>query len=106
VIGEVVPVPVNPPGEDVAVKDVAEGPLPEAVNATVAVPLPLAVAAPIVGVFGANVDAKELDALDEAEVPLAFVAVTVYVYVPPTVSVIEIGLEVPVAVTVEEEVTV
>jgi hypothetical protein len=42
-----------------------------------------------------KVDVTELEAADAAEVPLAFVAVTVYVYVPATVSVIVIGLEDP-----------
>jgi hypothetical protein len=54
----------------------------------------------------ANEITTEFDAEDAAEVPLAFVAVMVYVYVPATVSVREIGLELPVAVTPEVDVTV
>ena len=48
----------------------------------------------------------ELDALEEADVPLALVAVTVYVYVPATVSVIASGDAAPEPVAPELEVTV
>ena len=58
VIGDEEDVPVNPPGEDVAVYDVAAAPLAAGVNVTVAAPLlkarpvPTSVAVPIVGAFG------------------------------------------------------
>jgi hypothetical protein len=53
-----------------------------------------------------KVNANDPDALDALDVPLAFVAVTVYVYVPPTVSVTEIGLEAPVLLAPLVDVTV
>jgi hypothetical protein len=43
----------------------------------------------------AKVEVTPLEAEDADEVPLAFVALTVYVYVPATVSVIVIGEEEP-----------
>jgi hypothetical protein len=54
----------------------------------------------------AKLNASDPDALDALDVPLAFVAVTVYVYVPPTVSVTEIGLEAPVLLAPLVDVTV
>jgi hypothetical protein len=60
---------------------------------------------PIVGAPG-TANTSEFDALDALDVPLAFVAVTVYVRVPAAVSVITIGLEAPVLVIPEDDVTV
>jgi hypothetical protein len=54
VIGDDAPVPVMPPGLEVAVKDVATGPVAEGVKATVAVEEPVVVAVPIVGASGAK----------------------------------------------------
>jgi hypothetical protein len=64
VIGLEEPVLVIPPGLEVAVNDVAAAPEPAAVNATVAVVLPVAVAAPIVGALGCRKDLVFCDALD------------------------------------------
>jgi hypothetical protein len=56
--GEDAPVAVYPPGEDVAVNEVAAAPVADGVNVTVAAPLlnaldvPTSVAVPIVGGFG------------------------------------------------------
>jgi hypothetical protein len=60
---------------------------------------------PIVGVPGAA-NTSELEAEEAVDVPFAFVAVTVYVRVPAAVSVTTIGLEAPVFVAPEDEVTV
>jgi hypothetical protein len=78
---------------------------PGAENVTDAVVEVGDVAVPIVGAAGAE-NTRELDALDAADVPLSFVAVTVYVRVPATVSVITIGLEAPVLLKPDDEVTV
>jgi hypothetical protein len=73
-------VPVNPPGEDVAVKVVtAEPPVAFAVYATVALVFP-PVAVPIVGACGTVVAVMLLDADDAALAPIELVAVTVNVY--------------------------
>ena len=63
------------------------------------------VTVPIVGAAGAA-KTSELDALDAGLIPAADVAVTVYVRVPATVSVITIGLEAPVFDIPDDEVTV
>jgi hypothetical protein len=60
---------------------------------------------PIVGAPGAA-NNKELEAELAVDVPLTLVAVTVYVRVPAAVSVMTIGLEAPVLVMPEEDVTV
>jgi hypothetical protein len=74
------PVPVNPPGLDVAVKvDTAAPPVAPAVYVTVAVVVPVAVAVPIVGACGTVVAVILFDALDAEEVPAEDVAVTVNV---------------------------
>jgi hypothetical protein len=76
VIGDA-PVPVNEPGEDVAVYAVTVfPPVAPAVYATVALPLP-AVAVPIVGACGIVVATMLLDALEAALAPIELVAVTV-----------------------------
>lgn len=81
-IGEVAPVPVKLPGEDVTVNEViGEDPgLAGAVNVTVAVPL-AAVAETPVGESGTNPALGVTEALGALEglVPIAFVAVTVKV---------------------------
>jgi hypothetical protein len=80
VIGLVEPVPVKPPGLEVAVYPViAEPPLlAGAVNVTVACAFP-AVAVPIVGAPGTVDGVTEFDAELAGPVPLALVAVTVNV---------------------------
>jgi hypothetical protein len=101
-------VPVNPPVLDVAVNVVtAEPPVALAVNGTVAV-VPLTVAVPIVGACGTDAGVTALLAADAVDTPLALVAVTVYVReVPaPVVSETVIGLDDPVPVLPEEDVTV
>jgi len=87
---------------------IEEPPVALAENGTdTVVPVPPSVAEPIVGACGTVLGTTEEEELEATEVPLAFVAVMVYVLaVPKFDSVIEIGLEVPVAVAVEEEVTV
>jgi hypothetical protein len=69
-----------------------------------------AVTVPIVGACGIEAGTTELVAEEATEEPLAFVATTVYVLAVvvglPTVSVTLIGLEAPVPVNPEEEVTV
>jgi hypothetical protein len=75
-------VAVTPPGEAVAVNDVIVAPPlePGAVNATVAVVDPVAVAVPIVGAPGATASVViKFEAADAADVPTLFVAVTVNV---------------------------
>jgi hypothetical protein len=100
------PVPVNPPGEEVAVYvETAAPPVALAVNGTEAV-VPERVTVPIVGACGTDRGVVEAEAEDAVDVPFAFVAVTVYVRAVLTVSVTEIGLEEPVPVLPEEEVTV
>jgi hypothetical protein len=59
----------------------------------------------MVGVLGAKAIVAELDALEDADVPKAFIATTVYVYVPAVGSVTTIGLDEPVAVALDEDVT-
>ena len=66
----------------------------------------IAVAVPIVGELGINCIVMLLDAEELRDVPFALVAVTVYVLAPEVFSVITIGLDAPVFVTPEEEVTV
>jgi len=74
------PVPVSPPGDEVAVyTDTAAPPVAPAVYVTVALALP-AVAVPIVGACGTVVAVMLLVAEDDALVPDALVAVTVNVY--------------------------
>jgi hypothetical protein len=63
VIGDDEAVPVNPPGLDVAVKDVAAGPVPAGVKVIVAWVFP-AVAVPIIGARGCK-----CPVLDEAITP-------------------------------------
>jgi hypothetical protein len=72
---------------------------------TVALPFP-AVAVPIVGACGTVVGVTALEAEDAVEVPLAFVAVTVYVLDVPAASDTLIGEEAPVPVFPEDDVTV
>jgi hypothetical protein len=78
VIGDA-PVPVNDPGDEVAVNVVIVlPPVAPAVYVTVAEALP-PVAVPIVGAAGTVVAVTLAEAAEAAEVPAAFVAVTVYV---------------------------
>jgi hypothetical protein len=70
------PVPVSPPGLDVAVNVVVGAPPALAVYATVALVFPL-VTAPIVGELGINCIVTLLDAAELRDVPLEFVPVTV-----------------------------
>jgi hypothetical protein len=78
VIGVEALVPVNPPGDEVAVNvETAAPPVALAVNGTEAVVEEGDVAVPIVGACGTVVAVTDADAADAAEVPLAFVAVTV-----------------------------
>jgi hypothetical protein len=75
-IGLDAPVPVNPPGDEVAVNvEIAAPPVAPVVNATVAVVVPVAVAAPIVGACG-TVVAVMLEDAAEVNVPLALAAET------------------------------
>jgi hypothetical protein len=68
------------PEDDVAVYPViAEPPVAPAVNGTETTPDVPPVAVPIVGACGTVVAVIELDALEDAEVPAAEVAVTVNV---------------------------
>jgi hypothetical protein len=67
-------------------------------------PSPGVVVAPPVAVK--KVEVTELLAALAAEVPLAFVAVTVYVYVPAATSFTVIGEDAPVPVRPEDEVAV
>ena len=72
------PVPVNEPGDEVAVNvDTAAPPVAPAVYGTDAVVDVGEVAVPIVGACGTDDGVIELDAEDAEEVPFAFVAVTV-----------------------------
>ena len=70
------------------------------------VPVPPSVKVPIVGACGTVVGVTALEAEDAEEVPLAFVAVTVYVRAVPTASEIEMGLVAPVAVPPLDDVIV
>ena len=89
-IGEA-PVPVNPPGLDVAVYVTPPEPTDPAVYATVAEASP-AVAVPIVGALGLIPGVTEFVAEDASETIPLFVAVTVNVYAVPDVRpVTEIG---------------
>jgi hypothetical protein len=63
-------------------------------------------AVPIVGAKGINETTIELLAELAVDVPLALVAVTVYVVVPEVVSVTIIGLDAPVFEAPDEDVTV
>jgi hypothetical protein len=94
-----VPVPVNPPGDDVAVyTETADPPVAPAVYSTVALAFP-EVTAPIVGACGTVVAVTEDDEALEAVVPALFVAVTAYVYpVDDCKPVTTIGELVPLAV--------
>jgi hypothetical protein len=83
-----------------------EPPVAFAVNGTETTPEEPPEAVPIVGACGTVVGVAEEEALDALDVPLALVAVTVYVRAVPTASEIRIGDEEPVAVPPEEEVTV
>jgi hypothetical protein len=69
-------VPVNPPGDDVAVYVAAAPPVAPAVYATVALAFP-AVAAPIVGACGAVVAVTPVEAELAEDVAYPFDAVTV-----------------------------
>ena len=77
--------------------------------ATQAVPLDVVPKVPEVVLLKLSVTTTtattELDVADAADVPLAFTAVTEYVYVPLTVSLTTTGLADPDAVTPEVEVT-
>jgi hypothetical protein len=77
-------VPVMPPGEEVAVYEVIAAPpsLAGAVKSTVACALP-GDAMPIVGAPGTVAGVAPFDAADAGPVPIAFVAVTLNVYVVP-----------------------
>jgi hypothetical protein len=95
------------PEDDVAVYPViVEPPVAPAVNGTDTTPEEPPEAVPIVGACGTVEGVTEEDALEAEDVPLAFVAVTVYVRAVPTASAMVIGLDEPVAVLPEEEVTV
>ena len=95
------------PDEEVTVNvDTAAPPVAPAVKATEVVLYAVAVAAPIVGACGTDNGVVDADADDAVEVPLAFVAVTVYVRAVPTVSEIDIGVVAPEAVAPDDEVTV
>ena len=76
------PVPVNDPGDEVAVNvDTAAPPVAPAVYVTVAeVPVPPSAADPMVGACGTVVAVMLLEAEDDADVPAEDVAVTVNVY--------------------------
>ncbi len=80
VIGEVPPVAVIPPGEDVTVYEViAEPPFETgALKVTVTCPLPW-VAVPMIGASGTVAGTTELLVPEEILVPYTFVAVTVKV---------------------------
>jgi hypothetical protein len=80
VMGEVVPVPVSPPGVEVTVYPViADPPVdPGAVNVTEACAFP-EVAVPTVGAPGTVAAVTEFEVEEDALVPSAFVAVTVKV---------------------------
>jgi hypothetical protein len=80
VIGLEALVPVIPPGLEVAVNvETAAPPVALAVNATVAVEVPVFVAVPIVGACGTVVAVTEPEALEEPLVPVVLVPVAVNV---------------------------
>jgi hypothetical protein len=81
-------VPVIPPDSDVAVYCVIGDPPLDAgaVKATVTEVDPVTVTAPIAGVPGANAGTTEPDSPDAAEVPTAFLAVTMNLYEVPVVN--------------------
>ena len=83
-----VKVPVPPAGYEVAVyKVIGDPPSDEgAVNATVAVVGPVAVAVPMTGAPGTPSGVTDADAPEAAEVPFVFVAVALNVYAVPLVS--------------------
>jgi hypothetical protein len=100
VIGDAPPVAVNPPTFEVTVYEVIADPplLAGAVNVTVAEPLPATAVTPV-GDPGVVSGVTELEAVEDALVPTAFVAVTVKVYAVPLVRpIIVIGEVPPVAV--------
>jgi hypothetical protein len=72
------PDPVCPPDEVMRKEVIAEPPVALAEKVIEAEPLP-AVAVPIVGACGTDADNTELLVPDAVDVPLALVAVTVYV---------------------------
>ena len=79
IIGEAVPVPVNPPGEDVTVYPVIAAPFAAgAVKAIEAEALP-AVAVPMTGASGTAAGVTAFEAADLTPVPTAFDALTVKV---------------------------
>ena len=80
VIGLEVPVPVKPPGLEVAMYPVISDPplLVGGVNVIEVCPFP-AVAVPIIGASGTVEGVTEFEAELDALVPLAFIAVTVKV---------------------------
>ena len=77
-IGEDAPVPVAPEEEVTVYPVIAEPPVAPAVNATEVDGL-LQVPVTLVGAAGTVVAVTDADALEADEVPLAFVAVIVYV---------------------------
>jgi hypothetical protein len=94
-------------GLEVTVYEVIEEPpVAPAVKGIETVVLFVLVTVPMVGACGIEEGVVAADADDAAEVPLALVAVTVYVRATPTVSETAIGLVAPVAVLPEEEVAV
>jgi hypothetical protein len=103
-------VPVIAPGLEVAVYEVIVAPplLAGAVNATVAVVLPVAVAEPIVGACGTVAAVIELEDDDAGLTPAELVAVTVNAYAVADASPVTVrGLDPPDAVKLSgDEVTV
>jgi hypothetical protein len=78
--GDDAPVAVSPPGLDVTVNPViVDPPVAPAVKSTETCVLP-AVTESIVGACGAVVAVTSDDAIDAADVPKEFIAITVYVY--------------------------
>ena len=106
-IGEDPAVAVCPPLEVTVYEVIAEPPFETGgVKVIVACPLP-AVAVPIVGASGVLAGTTEFETDEAVLVPIAFVAVTVNVYVVPFVNpVIVIGEDPPVAVCPPLDVTV
>jgi hypothetical protein len=101
VMGELEPVPVKLPGEEIAVYPVIALPPSDAgaVNATVAVVGPVAVAVPIVGAPGTEATNTELLAALDGPVPPGVEAATVNEYVVPLVRPLTVIGEAPVPVT-------
>ena len=86
VIGEALPVPINPPGLEVTVYPVmAEPPVSGAVNDTVACLLP-AVTKTVVGTPGTVAGVIEVEGFEAFPCPTAFLAFTVNVYGVPLVK--------------------